>query len=61
MYSHASTAVITDNSTITITLAGADLAAVGVLTGIASVDVAAGGITDVAGNTNADDNGNTVN
>lgn len=58
-----STAVITDPSTITITLGGADLAAVEAFAGgkgIDAVDVAAGGITDIAGNSNANDTGNTI-
>ncbi len=58
-----STAVITDSSTITITLGRADLAAVEAFAGgkgIDAVDVAAGGITDIAGNSNANDAGNTI-
>lgn len=58
-----STAAIIDTDTITITLGGTDLAAVEGFPGgegIDSVDVAAGGLTDIAGNANASDNGNLI-
>ncbi|MEN6327249.1 MAG: immunoglobulin-like domain-containing protein, partial [Syntrophomonas sp.] len=58
-----SSAVITDAGTITITIGGTDLTAVQAFSGgekLDKADVSAGGITDAAGNSNAEDLNNAI-